>query len=143
MVGGDEADVERCRPVFETFGDPVLHLGPLGRGEMAKLLNNFVFTAQVGLALDTFEFADALGVDRAALAQVLAHGSGGSRAADIVAMTGFDISGMAAHRSILAKDVGIMLDVAHNRAAEEPATIVGLAQNALARLETRAGEPDD
>ena len=30
MVGGADEHVDRCRPVFETFGDPVIHLGPLG-----------------------------------------------------------------------------------------------------------------
>lgn len=47
MVGGNDADVARCRPVLETFGNPIVHLGPLGSGQMVKLLNNLVFTAQV------------------------------------------------------------------------------------------------
>ncbi|MFF0085965.1 NAD(P)-binding domain-containing protein [Streptomyces canus] len=81
MAGGQEADLARCRPIFDTFADPVIHLGPLVSGQRAKLLNNFVFTAQVALALDTFTLADGLGIDRAAVAQVLAHGTGGSRAA--------------------------------------------------------------
>src|SRR5262249_50972402 len=70
MVGGTDDDVARCRPVFETFGDPVIHLGALGSGQVAKLLNNFVFTAQVAVSLDTYAFAQDLGVDRSALAQV-------------------------------------------------------------------------
>ena len=41
MVGGDDAVVDRVRPVFATYADPVLHLGSLGSGQMAKLLNNF------------------------------------------------------------------------------------------------------
>jgi 3-hydroxyisobutyrate dehydrogenase-like beta-hydroxyacid dehydrogenase len=85
MAGGDDEAVDRCRPVFATFADPVLHLGPLGSGQLAKLLNNLVFTAQIAVATDTFGFADRLGVDRAALATVLAHGSGGSRAAATLA----------------------------------------------------------
>ena len=47
MVGGDDAVVDRVRPVFATYADPVLHLGPLGSGQMAKLLNNLLFTAQI------------------------------------------------------------------------------------------------
>ena len=46
-----------CRPVFETFGNPVIHLGPLGSGELAKLLNNLVFVAHLGAALETFSSA--------------------------------------------------------------------------------------
>jgi 3-hydroxyisobutyrate dehydrogenase-like beta-hydroxyacid dehydrogenase len=141
MAGGATDDVERCRPVFETFGDPVLHLGPLGSGEMAKLLNNLVFTAQVGMAVDAFEFAARLGVDRAALAQVLASGSGVSQAAAIVALMNFDTTGIASHGSLLAKDVRIMRDVASSRNAAEPESIVGLAQRTLARMEAQATDP--
>jgi 3-hydroxyisobutyrate dehydrogenase-like beta-hydroxyacid dehydrogenase len=135
MAGGDAEDVDRCRPVFATFGDPVVHLGPLGSGQMAKLMNNLVFTAQITVALDTFSFADRLGVDRAALAQVLAHGSGGSRVAAILSASGFDTTGMRRHAGVLRKDVGIMLDVARAAGAAEPASIVELAQSALATLE--------
>jgi 3-hydroxyisobutyrate dehydrogenase-like beta-hydroxyacid dehydrogenase len=138
MAGGDDEHVAACRPVFETFGDPVLHLGPVGAGQMAKLLNNLVFTAQISLALDTFSFADRLGVDRTALAQVLAHGSGGSRAAAILSATGFDTTGIRQHAGVLRKDVGIMLDVARAESAAEPASIVELAQSALATLENPA-----
>jgi 3-hydroxyisobutyrate dehydrogenase len=139
MAGGDAEDVDRCRPVSATFGDPVVHLGPLGSGQMAKLMNNLVFTAQITVALDTFSFADRLGVDRAALAQVLAHGSGGSRVAAILSASGFDTTGMRRHAGVLRKDVGIMLDVARAAGAAEPASIVELAQSALATLE---GTPD-
>jgi 3-hydroxyisobutyrate dehydrogenase-like beta-hydroxyacid dehydrogenase len=137
MAGGDAEHVDRCRPVFATFGDPVVHLGPLGSGQMAKLLNNLVFTAQITVALDAFSFADRLGVDRAALAQVLAHGSGGSRVAAILSASGFDTTGMRRHAGVLRKDVRIVLDVARAAGAAEPASIVELAQSALATLEGR------
>ncbi|MDT5085632.1 MAG: hypothetical protein QOJ61_2675, partial [Mycobacterium sp.] len=40
MVGGDTDVVERCRPVFESYADPIVHLGDLGSGQTTKLLNN-------------------------------------------------------------------------------------------------------
>jgi 3-hydroxyisobutyrate dehydrogenase len=134
MVGGDDKQVARCRPVLQTFGDPVVHLGPLGSGQMAKLVNNLVFTALATVALDTFGFADELGVDRRALAQVLAHGSGGSRAAAILAASGFDISGMKGSVGNLQKDVRIAREVARDRHAAEPASIVELAERTLQTL---------
>src|SRR4029077_13345250 len=57
MVGGDDAVVDRVRPVFAAYADPVLHLGPLGSGQMAKLVNNLLFTAQITVATETFDFA--------------------------------------------------------------------------------------
>ena len=39
-VGGSDAAVARARPVLETYGNPVLHLGALGAGLRTKLVNN-------------------------------------------------------------------------------------------------------
>lgn len=134
MAGGDDEHVDRCRPIFKTFADPLIHLGPVGAGQIAKLLNNFVFTVQLAVALDTYSFADGLGVDRAALAQVLAHGSGGSRAAAILSLTNFDISGIRQAVSLLRKDVGLILDVARAQGAVTPTALVELANTTLATL---------
>jgi 3-hydroxyisobutyrate dehydrogenase len=139
MAGGAAEDVERCRPVLETFADPVLHLGPLGSGQMAKLLNNFLFTAQLGAAMDTFDFVDRLGMDRAAMAKVLAHGSGGTRAAAILAGSGFDTTGVRQAIGLLRKDVGLMCDVAKAGGTVTPAALLQLAQNTLTTL----GRPAD
>ena len=78
MVGGDREAVERCRPVFATFGDPVVHLGPLGAGQVTKLLNNTLFTAHLAVAASLLELGADLNVDAARLAQVLGHGSAAS-----------------------------------------------------------------
>ena len=134
MVGGDQESVDRARPVLDTFANPLLHLGPLGSGQTAKLLNNIVFTAQITLALDTYDLADALGMDRAAVAQVLAGGSGGSRAAGILAASGFDTTGLRSAASLLDKDLGIMLDVTRSREVSAPSTLVDLARRTLATL---------
>jgi len=134
MVGGARGAVDRCRDVFETFGDPVIHLGGLGSGQVAKAINNLVFTVQVGLALETYAFADALGVDRAALAEVLANGSGGSRAAAILAASGFDPTGIRGAAPLLRKDVDIALDVARAAKAPPPGLLADLANTALAML---------
>ena len=98
---------------------------------MAKLLNNFVFTAPIAVALDTYSFAEDLGVDRAALAQVLAQGSGGSRGAAIIAAANFDITGIRSHAGLLHKDVGIMREVAEARGCAPPDALVGLTDHGL------------
>jgi 3-hydroxyisobutyrate dehydrogenase-like beta-hydroxyacid dehydrogenase len=134
MVGGDQEAVDRARPVLDTYANPLLHLGPLGSGQTAKLLNNIVFTAQITLALDTYALADVLGMDRTAVAQVLAGGSGGSRAAAILAASGFDTTGLRSAASLLDKDLGIMLDVTRSRNVVVAGTLVDLARRTLATL---------
>lgn len=68
MVGGDEAVVERIRPVLDTFAGRVIHTGPVGTGHTMKLLNNFLsmgyaalysealmLGAKAGLTVQTFD----------------------------------------------------------------------------------------
>lgn len=131
MVGGPGEVVDRCRPVLDTYGDPVVHLGPLGAGQEAKVLNNAIFTAQLGLAAEVFEIARTRGLDPPALATVLARGSGRSYAAEIVQGSGFTLDGLAELAgSLLAKDVGILAD----HAALGDSALLDTADAALARM---------
>jgi 3-hydroxyisobutyrate dehydrogenase-like beta-hydroxyacid dehydrogenase len=78
MAGGSRADFERARPVLEAMGKLVVHAGPLGHGQMVKLINNAVAatnTATVGQALLV---AARAGVDLDALVEVMGAGSGNS-----------------------------------------------------------------
>jgi 3-hydroxyisobutyrate dehydrogenase-like beta-hydroxyacid dehydrogenase len=84
-VGGDEHAFARCRPVFDTFATTVIRLGDVGAGQVAKLLNNALFAANMALADDALTVGDALGVDPVQLEEFLRHGSGRSYALDIVA----------------------------------------------------------
>jgi 3-hydroxyisobutyrate dehydrogenase len=62
MVGGDEQIVERCRPVFMTSAEKVVHAGSLGSGIALKLCNNFIqYTEFVAMAEAT-RLAEACGL---------------------------------------------------------------------------------
>ena len=70
MVGGDEAVVERCRPVFETSGEKVVHAGEIGTGIALKLCNNFIqYTEFVAMAEAT-RLAEACGLSVDVLREV-------------------------------------------------------------------------
>ena len=87
----------------------VVHLGALGAGQAAKLLNNALFTAHLGLAASTFSVAGGLGVDVEALTDVLEAGSARSYAAEVIANSGRSLAVMAELAGpLLAKDVGIL-----------------------------------
>jgi 3-hydroxyisobutyrate dehydrogenase-like beta-hydroxyacid dehydrogenase len=96
MAGGDEATVEFCRPVFATYGDPIVHLGPVGAGQVTKLLNNVLFTAHLGAAASLLGLGQALGVDPLRLAGVISHGSGNSFALERMASAGGTLEQIAA-----------------------------------------------
>jgi 3-hydroxyisobutyrate dehydrogenase len=139
MVGGDEAGLARAHPVLATFGDPILHLGEIGAGQMAKLVNNLVFTAQIALSLEAFALADELALDGVAMAQVFERGSGASRAATMLSARGFDIAGFGRVAGpLLRKDVDLITDVARRRRIVAPEFVVTLAEKALRSLHAAA-----
>ena len=137
MVGGDAETVERCRPVFATYGNPVVHLGPLGAGQVTKLLNNTLFTAHLAVAASLLKLGRDLDVDPAGLAQVLGSGSAESFALARVADAGGTLDRIAGHAGpLLAKDVRLTVAVAE--AAGLPGvsaeTVVAAADAALALM---------
>jgi 3-hydroxyisobutyrate dehydrogenase len=78
MVGGERKDFERAQPLLEAMGALVLHVGPLGQGEMLKLVNNAVAAANAATLAQALVVAKATGVDLKALVAVMGAGSGGS-----------------------------------------------------------------
>ena len=132
MAGGEDADIAQCRPVFETFADPIVHLGPLGTAQTAKVMNNLLLAVHMAVAFDAFDLASDLGVDPAGLAQALAHGSGGSAAASIVAGAGFDTDYLRTNSApYFRKDLEIMIDIADSRGIPTPEPLVELVRRAF------------
>jgi 3-hydroxyisobutyrate dehydrogenase-like beta-hydroxyacid dehydrogenase len=125
MVGGDDETVQRCRPVFASYGDPVVHLGPVGAGQVTKLLNNAAFTAHLGVAASLLALGQSLGVDQLRLADVISHGSGDSFALQRVASAGGTVARIGEHAGhLLRKDVRLIAEVA----AAAPAAADGAGQ---------------
>ena len=132
MVGGDDETVARCRPVFEAYGDPVVHVGPLGAGQLAKLVNNAVFTANITLAEDALALGQAFGLDRTALADVIARGSGNSFALGVVAGLGY--AGLRTLGApLLRKDVDIVTALAGEQGATT-GNLVTVADDGLTEM---------
>ncbi len=123
MVGGDSAVVERCRPVFETYADPVVHLGELGCGQTAKLLNNLLFTANLGTAATVLSLANALGVSPNRLTEVVSRSSGNSFALNAISGAG-GLDQLAGHAgTLLQKDARLIVDLADSASVHAGAVL--------------------
>ena len=83
MTAGDQQAVEDARPVFETFAQRIFHLGEVGCAQMAKLINNSLMAANMGLAHHAISAGTDLGIDREALRQLLGASSGRSFALEV------------------------------------------------------------
>jgi 3-hydroxyisobutyrate dehydrogenase-like beta-hydroxyacid dehydrogenase len=76
MVGGGDAQVfERCRPAFSAFADTIHHLGPLGAGQVGKMVNNLILWACICANDEGIRLGEELGVDREALRAMLLDSS--------------------------------------------------------------------
>ncbi|OIN81748.1 NAD(P)-dependent oxidoreductase [Mycobacterium malmoense] len=133
MVGGDAGVVERCRPIFETYADPVVHLGELGSGQTTKLLNNLLFTANLGTAATALSLAQALGVSPDRLTEVVSRSSGNSFALNALGGVGGleRLAGLAG--TLLQKDVRLIVDLAEKAGARAGA-VLDAADAALAMM---------
>jgi 3-hydroxyisobutyrate dehydrogenase-like beta-hydroxyacid dehydrogenase len=113
FVGGADDTVVRVRPVLGCYGDPVLHVGPVGAGQKIKLVNNALFAAHIGLLAGSVELAAQLGVSESALLTALPHGSAASRVLDIVAAAGGSVSSFIdTAGEFVGKDVAVIRGVA-------------------------------
>ncbi len=130
MVGGESDTFERVLPVLSTYGDPVVHMGPLGTGQLSKLVNNVMFTAHLALAHDAMAMAAGLGIEPARLVDVLRHGSAASFALGIVGRMGSLTSFPESAGALLNKDVGIVAGVVAEQGAPS-GLLVDVADSAL------------
>ncbi len=75
MCGGTAQAVAAARPLLESFGRLIVHLGSAGAGERAKIICNSLLAANLGLARAAMELGDEFGLDRAQLHEVLMNGA--------------------------------------------------------------------
>ena len=76
MVGGEAKDLEEARPALSAMGSNVIHVGPVGSGEVAKLCNNLIAGVATVAVSEAFRLAEGFGVDPKVLTQVILKSSG-------------------------------------------------------------------
>lgn len=77
-VGGSEAAFEEISPWLRHMGSDVIHCGDVGTGQVVKIMNNMVLLSTVNALAEALAIAEAAGVDRTMLVNVLKLGSADS-----------------------------------------------------------------
>lgn len=123
MVGGKKTVFERCRPILETIGASVVHIGTAGAGEVAKLVNNMIVASTFSVVAEAFALAAKNGVDPSVLYEAIRGGWAGSKVLDVSA------PGMIARDfkpggtvDMMLKDLGYALSLASSSRIPVPAT---------------------
>jgi hypothetical protein len=60
---GDEAALDRIRPLLAPWTSGVHHLGPLGSGQAAKTVNNLIHWGQISAITEALRLGEAYGLD--------------------------------------------------------------------------------
>jgi 3-hydroxyisobutyrate dehydrogenase len=128
LVGGDAAAFEMALPIFRSYGNPVRHLGPLGSGQRMKALNAVVNFANMRVAHIGFAVADELGMNPAAVREVMLNSSGASVGMErVVNRFEKDPDFAKTHAApTMMKDVGVLASVCREAGIAET-LIEGLA----------------
>ena len=78
MVGASDAVFAHVRPILETMGSDVTHCGPIGCGQVAKILNNMLVFQNTAALAEAIAIGRRNGVAAEVLLPTIAKGSGDS-----------------------------------------------------------------
>jgi 3-hydroxyisobutyrate dehydrogenase-like beta-hydroxyacid dehydrogenase len=121
LVGGDGEALARCAPYLDAFSAVTFHMGDVGAGQLAKLINNQI-TIITGQAVhEALQLAAAAGVDEASMLQVCQASS-----SDSWTIRNWTVT--RAHRAtlpdlgagLLHKDLTLGLSIAHDVGVQLP-----------------------
>jgi 3-hydroxyisobutyrate dehydrogenase len=143
VVGGTDAAVERCRPIFEALGERVLRAGAAGSGQAATVLADFLRAVELLAASEVLRIGGRCGLDAGMLLDI---GEGLSVIGPImggvlrrqVLTREFDSGWALGH---LLKNLETASSLAQARDVESPLLVA--CRNAWAAAEARLGSGAD
>jgi 3-hydroxyisobutyrate dehydrogenase len=78
MAGGESEHYERARPLFEAMGERIVHVGPRGHGQLAKVVTNTMGAVHAVALAESVLAAERAGLDPGAFLEVAAGSAGNS-----------------------------------------------------------------
>jgi 3-hydroxyisobutyrate dehydrogenase len=137
MVGGDARDFEEARPVLAAMGANIIHVGPVGSGEVAKLCNNLIAGVAAVAVSEAFRIAEGFGVDPKVLTDVISKSSGNTWVMEHMHPVPGLVGKAPSNRDyapgfttdLMAKDLGLAVNAA--RELRVPVVVAPAAQQAL------------
>jgi len=122
MVGASGEDFQAALPALQAMGANVIHVGPVGSGEVAKLCNNLIAGVTAVAVSEAFRIAEGFGVDAKTVTEVIAKSSGNTWVMENM----HPVPGLVARAAssndyapgfmtdLMCKDVGLAVDAARN-----------------------------
>jgi 2-hydroxy-3-oxopropionate reductase len=125
MVGGEEEDFGRAKPLFEVMGKTVVHVGEAGTGQIAKACNQIVVALVIEAISEALILGSKAGVDPAKVIEVLSGGLAGTSVMEVKAekflSRDFEPGGKVESHH---KDLGIALEAGREHGVPLPVTAI-------------------
>jgi len=138
MVGGAEKDFDEAKPVIDSYARACILMGPVGSGQLAKMVNQICIAGLVQGLSEGMNFAMKAGLDTTRLVDCISKGAAGSwqmeNRAPTMAQGKFDF-GFAVNW--MRKDLSICLEEAKRNGARLPVT--ALVDQFYAQIQARGG----
>lgn len=123
MVGGDDTVYAKAEPIMESYAKAVKLMGPVGSGQLTKMVNQICIAGLVQGLAEGIHFAECAGLDPCAVIEAISKGAAQSwqmeNRYETMAQRKFDY-GFAV--DWMRKDLSIALDEAKNNHASLPVT---------------------
>jgi 2-hydroxy-3-oxopropionate reductase len=127
MVGGDQAVLERVRPVLTCLGNNIVYMGGSGTGQATKACNQLALLVAAEGVAEALALATRCGLDPSTVRQALLGGMAASRVLDVFGARMVDRQFEPAFPARLYhKDLHIVFDFAHTAGQALPAASVVL-----------------
>ncbi len=144
IVGGDDAALERARPILSAMGKNIFHMGGAGAGQVAKLCNNMALGVIMAATGEAIALGVAHGLDAKALSQMMAVSTSRSWATEVCNPWPGVLDNAPASRGyeggfgndLMLKDMGLAVEAAMSTSATIP--LGELARNLYA-MNSQAG----
>lgn len=142
MCGGSDEAFARAQPILQAYGRRIVHIGPSGHGQLAKMANQIAIAGVVQGLAELLHFAMRAGLDTDALVDAIGKGAAQSWQMDNRAKTmvegRFDF-GFAV--DLMRKDLGLVLDEARTLGASLP--VAAIVDQFYADVQAMGGNRDD
>src|SRR5437588_2980286 len=148
MVGGDEAAVQRARPVLEPMAGKVIHCGAAGAGQAAKVCNNMVLAVPQIAVGEAFVLAEKLGLSAQSLFDVITGATGNCWAVHTNCPVPGPVPTSPANNdfkpgfatALMNKDLGLAMDAVTSTGSSAP--LGSHAADIYAKFATTQGDKD-
>lgn len=145
MVGGPQAALERVRPILNTIGKTITHVGESGAGQIAKAANQIMVAAQMVAMAELLIFAQQAGADPQKVIQAIQKGAAQCWTLDNKPQRLFDGNRTPGFKAGLqAKDLNIIMESSREFGVPLPLTAIttqlyqAMLQNGMQDLDNSA-----